>query len=263
MVSGIGADDKICREQINHVPDGHKIQNPVLIRFHFGTVRRILIYDIVDFFIKESFLVLFHAVFEKVITIVLCHGRKFLAYQADVLPFPVRSGDTIKENGEEFLEDDIHAVIFFSLTVYKCESLFTCIIWIKVKILVCLVGNIGKEFLLHSLQSGHKNRNSGNISGICISNQNKNIPVQALPFNRAKVQGNGYSLKISVGFYAFGGEIISYGIFGKFASEKKSGFYIFVPAFFKVERYPENSMAHLKTVVGTGQKIFHKICPAA
>ncbi len=42
----------------------------------------------------------------------------------------------------------------------------------------------------------------------------------------------------------------------KLASEKKSGFYVFVSAVFKVERYPENSMAHLKTVVGTGQKDF-------
>ena len=59
-------------------------------------------------------------------------------------------------------------------------------------------------------------------------------------------------------FYIFGGKIVNCSVFCKLTAEKKSGFYIFVSALFKIKRYFEDSVGDLEFMIGTDQKIFHK-----
>ena len=258
MVSGIGTYNKVCCKQVDHVPDGHEIQKSVFIRLYFGTIRRIFGYNIVDFFIKKSFFVLFHAVFKEIISVILCHGREFLTDQTDMFTFPVRFGDPIKKNRQKFLKDNIHSIVLFPLAISKCKSTFACIVWEEIKVISCPVRESGKKFLLYSLPCSHINRNLRNFPGVCILNQDENIPVQTFPFNRTQVERNTYSLKVLMRFYTFGGKIVNCSVFCKLTAEKKSGFYIFVSALFKIKRYFEDSVGDLEFMIGTDQKIFHK-----
>ena len=123
-----------------------------------------MVYDIVDFFIKKSFFVLFHAVFKEIISVILCHGREFLTDQTDMFTFPVRFGDPIKKNRQKFLKDNVHSIVFFPLAISKCKSTFACIVWEEIKVISCPVRESGKKFLLYSLPCSHINRNSEKFS---------------------------------------------------------------------------------------------------
>ena len=208
MISGIGADNDISSEQIDHMADGHEIQKPVFVRFYLGTVRRILIYNIEDFFIKERFFIMFHTVFKEVISIILCHRGKLLTYKTDVFMFPVRLRDPVKENGKKFFEDDIHAIVFFALTIYESKGTFTGIVREKVKTFSCLIRLIIKKLLFHSLPCSHRDRKLDDISVIRVFKKQENIPVQTFPFNRMKIQRNCDPLGITVWFDAFSDKII-------------------------------------------------------
>ena len=54
--------------------DTHKIKQSVFIGLYFMSVRRVLCYNIVDFFVKIGFFLVFHTVLEKVIAVILRHG---------------------------------------------------------------------------------------------------------------------------------------------------------------------------------------------
>ena len=116
--------------------------------------------------------------------------------------------EPMKEPYVKDIEDDIHAIVFFALTIYESKGTFTGIVREKVKTFSCLIRLIIKKLLFHSLPCSHRDRKLDDISVIRVFKKQENIPVQTFPFNRMKIQRNCDPLGITVWFDAFSDKII-------------------------------------------------------
>ena len=245
VAAGIGAHEQFCGKNIAHVPDRHKVYNIFLIWTNHIVVRRIFCDHVVNFLPEICFLVMFHAVLEEIISVVLCSGRVFFVYKADMFLLPVRLCYIIKKHCGKFFKDNIQSVILFSGTVYECKLRKSCVIRIDIKIIRCTERAIVQEFHKHTTARWNENLYQAGASGIWIEKLNHDIPVKSVPGNRVEIKRYFYAKKISAFFNADRLKIIGNGIFEELVSKTQNAFLVFERTGFQVKRNSKNSATHI------------------
>ena len=245
VAAGIGTYEQFGSKDITHMTDRHKVYNIFLIWTDHIVIRRIFRDHIVNFLTEIGFLVMVHAVFEEIISVVLCSGGIFFVYKADMFLFPVRLCYIIKKHCGKFFKDNIQSVILFSGTVYECKLRKSCVIRIDIKIIRCTERAIVQEFHKHTTAWWDENLYQTGAFGVWIKKLNHNIPVKSVPRNRVKIKCYFYAKKISVFFNADRLKIIGNGIFEKLVSKTQNAFLVFERIGFQVKRNSKNSAAHV------------------
>ena len=245
MTAGIGTYEQFGSKDITHMSDRHKVYNIFLIWTDHIIVRRIFRDHIVNFLTEIGFLVMVHAVFEEIISVVLCSGRVFLVYKADMFLFPVRLCYIIKKHCSKFLQNDIKTIVLFAGTIDQRQFGSAGVIRIDIKIIRCAERTIVQEFHEHTTAWWDENLYKTGAFGVGIEKLNHDIPVKSVPVNRVEIKCYFYAKKLSVFFNSDRLKIIGNGIFEKLVTKTQNAFLVFERTGVQVKSNPKNSAAHV------------------
>ena len=243
--------------------DCHKVYNIFLIWTDHIVIRRIFRDHIVNFLTEIGFLVMVHAVFEEIISVVLCSGGIFFVYKADMFLFPVRLCYIIEKHCSKFLQNDIKTIVLFAGTIDQRQFGTSGVIRIDIKVIRCMERTVIQEFHEHTTSRGNCDLYTVGAIICRIENLYVNIPVKTIPCDSMEIQRNFDTEHIAMFFCADCGEVVGYGSFGKLIAEAENRFYIFKRIWFEIKCDFQNSAAHIQTFKNTSMCYLNKTVTAA
>ena len=263
VAAGIGAYEQFCGKNITHVSDRHKVYNIFLIWTDHIVIRRILCDYVVNFLSEIGFLVIFHAVFEEIISVVLSSGGIFFVYKADVFLFPIRLCYIIEKHCSKFLQNDIKTIVLFAGTIDQCQFGTSGVIRIDIKVIRCMERTVIQEFHEHTTSRGNCDLYTVGAIICRIENLYVNSPVKTIPCDSMEIQRDFDTEHIAMFSGADCGEVVGYGSFGKLIAEAENRFYIFKRIWFEIKCDFQNSAAHTEPSQITDMGYLNKAVTAA
>ena len=263
VAAGIGTYEQFGSKDITHMTDCHKVYNIFLIWTDHIIVRRIFRDHIVNFLTEIGFLVMVHAVFEEIISVVLSSGGIFFVYKADVFLFPVRLCYIIEKHCSKFFQNDIKTIVLFAGTIDQRQFGSAGVIRIDIKVIRCMERTVIQKFHEHTTSRGNCDLYTVGAIICRIENLYVNIPVKTIPCDSMEIQRNFDTEHIAMFSGADCGEVVGYGCFGKFIAEAENRFYIFKRIWFEIKCDFQNSAAHIQIFKNTSMCYLNKTVTAA